>query len=258
MRTKHATMRIKAPDAGTDGDLKTGQFEGYASVFGNVDSYGDRVLPGAFTKTLEDYGDDGAGIPCYWMHRLDDPELNLGSTVKAWEDEKGLRVRVQLDLDNPKAAHVHKLIKTGRVREMSFAYEVTDGEETDDAFEIKEVDLFEVSIVPVGANRETELLGVKAREIAKALQGEETEETAPDAGKAPGEPPTPEGLLNRLKNLADALDEIISDLKDTGEEETNEDDSTGDEDPREEPGGQPGSKSLTLATAMLALTRGRH
>ena len=35
------------------GDGKQGIFEGYASVFGNTDSDGDIILPGAYKNTLE-------------------------------------------------------------------------------------------------------------------------------------------------------------------------------------------------------------
>ena len=35
-------------------DGKFGIFEGYASVWGRVDTFGDTVIKGAFAKTLED------------------------------------------------------------------------------------------------------------------------------------------------------------------------------------------------------------
>ena len=46
MGVTHAALQIKA--AGPDDGLKEGQFRAYASVFGNVDSYGDIVEKGAF------------------------------------------------------------------------------------------------------------------------------------------------------------------------------------------------------------------
>lgn len=153
--------------AAADGDdLEEGEFIGYASVFGNKDSAGDVVVKGAFLESLATYGKDGAGIPAYWSHRMDDPMMNIGQTVKAEEDDHGLKVRVKLDLDNPNAAYAHKLIKEGRVSQMSFAYDVKDwafveGEE-DSFFELRKLGLHEVSVVPVGANQETELLAVKS------------------------------------------------------------------------------------------------
>ena len=57
----HAAFKIKA--AGPDDGLDEGVFTGYASVFGNVDSYGDIVEPGAFKDTLEAWRAKGDPIP---------------------------------------------------------------------------------------------------------------------------------------------------------------------------------------------------
>lgn len=143
-----------------------GIFTGYASVFGNVDSYGDVVARGAFTKSLATYGKDGAGIPCYWGHKMDDPMMNIGQTISAVEDDHGLLVKVQLDLENPNAAYVHRLIKQGRVSMMSFAYEINEAawvETLEEQFyELRDLSIFEVSVVPIGANTSTEITSVKA------------------------------------------------------------------------------------------------
>lgn len=158
---KTVTVNIKA-----DGDgLTDGQFTGYASVFGNKDSYGDVVAPGAFAKTLDDRGD--SPVPIYWQHRTDDPEMNIGKTVEIREDARGLFVKGQLDLDSVKGAQVHRLIKEKRVSQMSFMYDVIKQAEVDGGpwngghMELQELKLHEVSVVPVGANQETELLAVK-------------------------------------------------------------------------------------------------
>ena len=126
------------------------------------------VRPGAFKKTLDDWADRGAPIPVLWSHRTDDPDYNLGHVLEARETERGLWIKAQLDLEAPKAVTVHRLMKGGRVREFSYAYEVTEGgpaEKSGDdagAFEIRGVRLFEVGPTPIGANPETELLDVKA------------------------------------------------------------------------------------------------
>jgi len=161
---KFMTVEIKAADE-ADG-LKVGQFTGYASVFGNKDSYGDVVVKGAFAETLQKYDAGGAGVPVYWQHRMDDPMMNIGITLEAREDDHGLFVKVQLDLDNPNGAQTHKLIKEGRVKQMSFAFTVVERKwvDTEEDFyqELTQLDLHEVSVVPVGANQETELLAVKS------------------------------------------------------------------------------------------------
>lgn len=230
MKTKKLDLKIDR--IGAKDDLTAGQFTGYASVFGNVDSVGDKIIKGAFAKSLKDFGDGGAGIPCYWCHETSDPEMNLGTTLEATEDEHGLFVKVQLDLDNPKAAYAYKLLKEQRVRQMSFAYQVTDGENKKDCFEITGCKIFEVSIVPVGANQATSI------ESVKALQDED--ETAPSSDEATEdtseeEPET--GLTEDLEKLEDQLAKIVDLVatmieKNQGEETPQEDKPTD-----EEPGG---------------------
>lgn len=162
MKTKTMQIDVKAID------LDEGQFEGYAAVFGNKDSYGDVIVPGAFTDTLStDYGAEGKGVPVYWCHDFKDPFKNIGSTLTAKEDSRGLRVRVQLDLDTQNAKQTLKLLKEGRVNQMSFGYTVLEGafvesEEHGFYYEIRKVKLHEVSVVPIGANQETEILAAKS------------------------------------------------------------------------------------------------
>lgn len=160
---KHAALRIKA--AGTDDGLPEGAFTGYVSVFGNVDSYGDIVEPGAFTDTLEEWRAKGDPIPLLWGHDMYDPFSNIGGVDphKAVEDEKGLLVEGELDMTNPTAAQVYKLIKGRRVTDMSFAYTVHEETKSDDGNHLRKLGVFEFSIVPVGANSETDILTVKSR-----------------------------------------------------------------------------------------------
>lgn len=164
MHTKQVTVQMKA-----DGDsLADGQFTGYAAVFDNKDSYGDVIRKDAFVESLAAYGAKGAGIPCYWSHQMSNPLMCIGETVEAREDERGLFVKVQLDLDTEMGAQVHRLIKAGRVNQMSFAFDIEDyafaeSDELGDYMELRKLKIHEVSVVQVGANQETELLDVKDR-----------------------------------------------------------------------------------------------
>lgn len=170
--TKSVVVKFK-----TDG-LAEGEFIGYASVFGNKDSYGDVVIKGAFANTLAEWERKGVPIPLLWGHNTADPDFNLGEIIEATEDERGLKVHGKLDMESPKSAQTYRLLKSGRVNQMSFAYHVVDGAyiqpEGDDKtwrdayYELRELDLYEVSIVPIGANQETEILAVKA--IASAMR----------------------------------------------------------------------------------------
>lgn len=170
-----APARIKAVGAEQDSGLEGAQFRALVAVFGNVDSVGDRILPGAFTDTLVDWQSRGDPIPLVWSHRWDDPFSNIGHVLTAAETSDGLEVVGELDVeDNPTARYVHKLLKTRRINQFSFAYDIDDaqwvksgdddsGSETD-VLELKKLSVFEVGPCLVGANRETEL-----REIKRAV-----------------------------------------------------------------------------------------
>lgn len=166
MKVKDVALTARQIKAGPDDGLADGQFTAYASVFGNKDSYGDVVVPGAFAGSLAEWKDSGQHIPVLFGHQMSDPDFNLGHVVDAVEDEKGLLVTAQLDLDNPKAAQVYRMIKGKRVNQMSFAYDVLEGSAIDadgeHYYELRKLKVYEVSVVTIGANQETEILAVKS------------------------------------------------------------------------------------------------
>src|SRR5690625_3506652 len=200
-KIKNTPLRVKA--AGPDDNLEEGQFEAYASVFGNTDSYGDIVEPGAFTRTLSEWKDRGETIPVLWGHDMHDPFANIGGVLSAEEDEHGLKINGQLDLDNPTAAQVYRLMKGRRTNRMSFAYSVRDAEQRDDGNHLKDLDLYEVSVVQVPANDLAEVLTVKAATDALAKAGRvlsAKNETA-------------------LREARDAIDSVLSSLGDGEDQE---------------------------------------
>lgn len=166
MELKNITLgQIKAgPEAG----LKPGQMRAYASVFGNTDSYGDVVLKGAFANTLAEWRQrKDRTIPLLYGHNMTDPNMNIGAVIEAEEDERGLKILAQFD-DDPMAQKVYRLVKAGRIAELSFAFDTVkwaalDDPDRPDAYrELQELKLYECSVVPIGANSETEVLAIKA------------------------------------------------------------------------------------------------
>lgn len=174
MNTKNAPLKVKF--AGSDDGLEEGQFVAYASVFDVKDSHGDIIRKGAFEDTLAEWGKGDAPIPVLWGHDFADMHSNIGYVTEAEEDDRGLKVTAQLDLDHPNGKQAHKLISQKRVTDLSFAfdvdeYKVIEGKEGEPGHtELLKLGLHEVSVVPVGANRETEFLAVKnsARKLASA------------------------------------------------------------------------------------------
>lgn len=163
MQLKDMPVQVKA---GPDDGMGEGEFSAYASVFGNVDSYGDVVVKGAFANDLKRWQESGNPIPLLFGHQLSDPDFNLGHVLAAVEDDKGLLVTAQLDLENPKAMQTYRMLKGRRINQMSFAYDVLDEGQIEvadgtKANELRELRLYEVSVVTIGANQETEILAVK-------------------------------------------------------------------------------------------------
>jgi HK97 family phage prohead protease len=167
MKVKDTALSARQVKAGPDDGLTEGEFTAYASVFGNKDSYGDVVVKGAFADDLKAWEESGQNIPLLFGHNMADPDFNIGHVVKAEEDEIGLKVTAQLDLENPKAAQVYRMIKGRRINQMSFAYDVLEGahaksDELGDYYELRRLKTYEVSVVTIGANQETEILAVKS------------------------------------------------------------------------------------------------
>lgn len=162
MRFKTAALAALDPPPADDADA--GEFTALVAVFGNVDSQGERILPGAFKGTLERWGQMDAPIPVLWSHQWADPDLHIGQVLDAAEVDEGLRVKGLLDVaENPKAARVRQLMIQRRVRQFSFAYDVLDAEEGEEGVtDLHELELYEVGPCLVGANPSTELLDAKA------------------------------------------------------------------------------------------------
>lgn len=187
----------------TKADPETGTFQALASVFGNVDSVGDRVLKGAFAKTLEKWRASGDPIPVILSHNWDDPMAMVGKADprSVYEDERGLVVQGQLDLENPIGKQVHKLMSERLLKGWSFGYTVPKGgqKRKNGANEISEIDLFEVGPTLKGANPEAQLQAVKSGVMAP-------EEVTFDAEETPDETETKAVTPAGLRALADALE----------------------------------------------------
>lgn len=154
---------------------QAGEFEGYASVFGNVDLGNDVVVPGAFEKTLAE--SSGGKVPILDHH---DPEKQVGWNLGAYEDERGLYVRGKLDLNVQLARERYSLLRmasdVGGRTGLSIGYQTVKSEpdkERPQVRRLKEVKLFEYSIVVFPMNPQAAVTGVKSADwtaIGEALK----------------------------------------------------------------------------------------
>lgn len=87
---KQAKFEIK--NISIEGDFYI--VEGYATKFDGIDSYGDRIIKGAYTKTIND---NPEGFPALYMHKADEP---VGVIFELKEDDFGLFTRTRLPKDD--------------------------------------------------------------------------------------------------------------------------------------------------------------
>ncbi len=142
-------------------EFPSGAIEGYASVFGNTDLGGDVMQKGAFRKTLKKQLPLGR-VKIYDSHMIHKgTEAIIGVVTSAKEDDHGLLIKGPLS-SVQHAQDVRTKIKEKILDAMSFGYNVKDSEDGPKGTRlIKEVELYEVSVVPWGMNPEAVLTGVK-------------------------------------------------------------------------------------------------
>jgi len=150
---------IKSVHEDEEEEDKFGFFEGFGSTFGNIDLVNDRIERGAFKKTLK----SGHKIKLLWQHSSDEI---IGTIVEAEETDDGLFVKGRINLGTQRGQEALALLKAGDIDTMSIGFFIKDSElEKDGLRVIKEIDLFEISLVTFAANPEAVVTDVKKREI---------------------------------------------------------------------------------------------
>jgi HK97 family phage prohead protease len=165
--TSVETKRLKP--AAIDHIDDSGRFEGYAAIFDRVDQGRDVVAPGAFRRSLAERG--VASIKLLWQH---DPAEPIGVFEAIAEDKRGLHVRGRLLLDVQRAREALALIRIGAIDGLSIGYK-TIAATLDAATGIrtlKEVDLWEISLVTFPMQEAARVRRVKAGAIATLRQFE--------------------------------------------------------------------------------------
>jgi HK97 family phage prohead protease len=150
---------------------------GYASVFDSPSEpmpFVEYVRRGAFAKTLN----DGADVRLLIDHEGVPLARTKSGTLMLEEDDRGLRVEASLDPANPDAARVISAMKRGDISQMSFAFRtIKDSWNSDRSVrELKEVQLYDVSVVTFPAYEET---------VAEIRSGQTAQEVATIVNIAP-------------------------------------------------------------------------
>ena len=143
--------------------LEEGVIEGYASVFGGVDSYGDMIEPTAFDNVLK------SGQKPLMFYQHDRWSLPIGVWEELSVDEKGLKVKGRLNLELEEAREVYSALKFGSLNGMSIGFRMKDKDyeyDDEDICHIKNIsELLEISIVNFPADKEARIDNVKSEEL---------------------------------------------------------------------------------------------
>ena len=156
----YKTLQLKADE--------TGKIAGFFSTYEKTpDSYGDIIVPGAFTKTIEKRKESGHPFPLCFNH---DFSSVIGAVDTVEEKENGPYIEAHF-LETTLAQDVRKMVQSGAVYQFSFAYDVLDRRDPTEEEKaagiqnvLKKVELFEVSIVTVPANQHAVVTEVKSVE----------------------------------------------------------------------------------------------
>jgi HK97 family phage prohead protease len=141
-----------------------GTISGYFSTYDREpDSYGDIIAPGAFTETIKNREASGHPFPLCWNHDLNQI---IGKVDSIEDTDKGPLMTASF-FNTPLAQEKREIVKSGVVYQFSFAYDVLEAgpvelENGINANELRKLDLFEVSIVPIPANQNAVMTEVKA------------------------------------------------------------------------------------------------
>lgn len=163
MKTKDFALHVK--DVSDDGT-----FEGYGSIFGNADSYGEIVMPGAFAKSLAKHAKEKTSPLMLWQHNWEHP---IGVWDELEEDAKGLKGKGRFIRGVQKADEAYLLAKNGAVRGLSIGYREIRTEPDGNNRKLLELDLMEISPVSFPANRRATITAVKSErmdEFARRLR----------------------------------------------------------------------------------------
>ena len=141
-----------------------GKVSAVFSVFNSLDSDGDVVEPGAIKS-----GFKSGNVPMVWAHKWDMP-IGKGYIT---EDNDKATFTGEFFMDTDSGKEAYKIVKNmGDMQQWSFGYRVNDSEygklkkdgsdNEEDVRFLKDLTVFEVSPVLVGANQETYTLAIKS------------------------------------------------------------------------------------------------
>lgn len=162
LEEKFGDARLEIKAAGEGSDEVALRIKAYGLAFGNIDSWGDIILPGACDKFLA--SEDADRMALCWQH---DRATVIGRITDKGVDDYGMWIEADI-LKTTAGNDAALLIKSGAVKEFSigwrpikYHYEHKDGYDYDIRI-LEEIEVLEVSPVTIAANKKAVIISAKA------------------------------------------------------------------------------------------------
>ena len=168
---------FEVKDLGYNGESRT--ISGYAAIFNNKDKVNDILVKGCFAKSINDRGPESSAndkIIMLWQHDHREP---IGRISVLKEDDKGLYFEAVID-DVERGNQAINQLESGTLNQFTIGYsyvrEKCEYDPNLDAYIVNVVVLYEISVVSIGCNGETEYLGLKSMDDPYEELGKEIDE----------------------------------------------------------------------------------
>ena len=149
-------------------DLSKREVHMVLSAFGNKDDDGDMVQKGAFAKSLSERGVGAKTDRKIAYLKYHNMQMPLGTFKELFESDRGLEAIGRIDetqLGDETLIQIQN--KTLNQHSIGFMYvwDKIDYSEQEDAFIVKEMNLWEGSLVTLGVNENTPVLEVRGKDF---------------------------------------------------------------------------------------------
>lgn len=134
---------------------EAGYIEGLAAGYGNVDFGNDRILSGAFSKSIA----QRQSVPMLLYHDMKRP---AGKWGKLTETDAGLLVEGKISTKTRDGGEAYEYVKDGALSALSIGYDTLRKRMDGKVRELIELELHEVSLVTIGMNPRATVTGVKS------------------------------------------------------------------------------------------------
>jgi hypothetical protein len=143
------------------------------AAFGNIDEGRDMLIRGCFAKSITEHGpgsNSDRKIALLWQHESDDP---IGRFTKLEETDEGLYFEAEID-EVASGDRALKQYASGTLNQHSigfnYVWDKIEYNNEGDFFLVKEVKLYEGSVVSFGMNENTPFLGFKSLQSGDVWQ----------------------------------------------------------------------------------------